>query len=460
MGERIMALADDGASGSVEAHPPGTRAMGIVRWALVGFMALLAAAAWSKGFDSDAHAGAVAARYQCPMHPSVPQRAPGSCPICGMDLVKVADAPAGAARTGPSAPEQGTVPTGLAAVKIEPGRAQLAGVRTEKVTRQRLKPQIRATGAVAVDDSSTTAVDAHVSGWIAGSRLLQVGERVERGQVLAAIAGPEIQTTQEIFLAATQREKQQSQPAARALGRSLVTGEGNALRRLGIADRDIQALARRGRPFDAVPVRSPVSGFVARKDVVAGQYVQPGSELFEIVDLRRVWVMASVPESDVARLKTGQRAQFTVAALPGETFAGQVQFLYPALDAQTRTLQARMELDNPALELRPGMSGDMRIEVLAAETLTVPVEALVDTGEAQYVFLARGGGRYQPRGVRPGSSDGNRVQILEGLSEGDRVVTASSFLVDSESRLRAAIEAFGPTPPDDETQDTLAQHTR
>jgi membrane fusion protein, copper/silver efflux system len=188
--------------------------------------------------------------------------------------------------------------------------------------------------------------------------------------------------------------------------------------------------------------------------------VQPGSELFEIVDLRRVWVMASVPESDAARLKTGQRAQFTVAALPGQTFAGQVQFLYPALDAQTRTLQARMELDNPALELRPGMSGDMRIEIPAAETLTVPVEALVDTGEAQYVFLARGGGRYQPRAVRPGSSDGNRVQILEGLSEGDVVVTASSFLVDSESRLRAAIEAFAPTPPEDETQDALAQHTR
>jgi Cu(I)/Ag(I) efflux system membrane fusion protein len=454
--------------------------MGIVRWALVAAMASLAAFAWSQSFTPGIHAAA-SARYQCPMHPAVMQRGPGSCPICGMGLVKVSDAPsvqdsavAGAAApvptagapvaaSGPSivAPsaQAPVAPAGLAAVKIAPGRAQLAGVRTEKATRKRLKPQLRAAGAVAVDDSATAVVDARVSGWVAQSRLAQVGDHVEKGQVLAAISGPEVETAQEVFLAATHRATQPAAGVARALGTSsLLAGESNALRRLGIADRDIEALSRRGRPFDAVPVRSPTTGFIAKKAVVSGQFVQSGSQLFEIVDLRKVWVLATVSEADAARLSPGQRALFSVPAFPGESFVGKLQSLYPALDAETRTLQARMELDNRGLRLRPGMSGDLRIEVQTAESLTVPAEAVIDTGDAQYVFVAREGGRFEPRVVRPGASDGDRVQILDGLADGEAVVTRGGFLIDSESRLRAAIEAFAPA--DDAAQDALAQQTR
>jgi Cu(I)/Ag(I) efflux system membrane fusion protein len=152
-------------------------------------------------------------------------------------------------------------------------------------------------------------------------------------------------------------------------------------------------------------------------------------------------VVADVYEQDASRLQLGERAQLFLAAYPGEGFSGKVEFIYPALDLETRTLQARMQLANPELRLRPGMSGDMVIDLPAADALTVPREAVIDTGELQYVFVAGAGDRFEPRVVRLGQSAAGRVQVLEGLAEDDLVVTTANFLVDSESRSRAAVEA-------------------
>lgn len=434
-GQPATAHEDDPYAGD-EAPPPGARTMAILRWAVVGILAVAAAGAWARFFDAPSGGEALATRYQCPMHPAMVQQGAGSCPICGMNLVPFA------APTTPSA-RQDDGPAGLAAIDVSPARAQLAGVRSAKVTRQRVKPRIRAACSVAPDESAIAVVAVQFSGRVERARLAKAGEPVVKGQVLAMLGGTDLYTAQQTYLAAVQWAAQQGNPAARALGKGNLDGGDNALRRLGIADEDIRAVARRGRPLAALPLRSPVSGYVARTSALPGLYVQPGAELFRIADLSRVWIVADVPERDAGKLQPGQRARFSLPALPGASFAGQLGFVYPAFDLQTRTLQIRMELPNPGLRLRPGMSGEMLIDVPAEETLAVPAEALIDTGQSQYVFVAQGAGRYQPRAVRAGVSDGSQVQILEGLSEDEVVVTSGNFLLDSESRLRA--QASGET---------------
>jgi Cu(I)/Ag(I) efflux system membrane fusion protein len=186
-----------------------------------------------------------------------------------------------------------------------------------------------------------------------------------------------------------------------------------------------------------------VRGYIAKKAALRGVYVQPGTELFQIADLSTVWLIADVYETEIGRVKVGQQAVLELPSYPGEKFTGKVTFIYPALAAGSRTLQARIEFKNPTLKLRPGMYGDVTLDLGDQSAIVVPAEALVDTGESQYVFVSKGGGRFEPRRVKAGWSGGGRVAVLEGLAEGERVVTTANFLLDSESRLRAAIEGFG-----------------
>jgi membrane fusion protein, copper/silver efflux system len=412
-----------------EAPPGGVRIAGIARWAFIAVLSCAAAGAWLSTAHPAGRVAKSASPYQCPMHPAVLRDGPGECPICRMELVP-------AAPHESAAPETGGVP-GLVPIEIGPERTQLVGIRTSAVTRQRLTAQLRTTGFVSADESKVALVTTRFSGWVDEVRA-QVGERVEKGEVLATVSGPELLTAQKVFLVGKGWAAKQNVPSGP------VEEENNALQRLGIAQRDIDAVVRRGRPLLAVPVRAPVSGYIARRSVLPGLYVQPGAELFQIVDLSSVWVVGDVPEHDAGRVRSGQRAQLLLGMPVREAFRGSVDFIFPALDPDTRTLRARVRLPNPDLRLRPGMSGALFIEVPAEETLTAPVEAVVDTGERQYVFVARGGGRFEPRAVRVGASADGRVQVLEGLEEGDSVVTSANFLVDSESRMRGAVEAFAP----------------
>jgi Cu(I)/Ag(I) efflux system membrane fusion protein len=412
-----------------EAPPAGMRAAGIARWALIAALSCAAAGAWLYTAHPRQRVAKSASQYQCPMHPAILRDGPGECPICRMELVPVA-------RNQPAMPERGGVP-GLAPIEIGPDRTQLVGIRTAVVKRQRLTAQLRTTGFVSADESRVALVTTRFSGWVEEVRA-QVGERVEKGQILATASGPELLTAQQVFLVGSGWLAKKNVPAGPS------EEDNNALRRLGIAQRDIDVVLRRRRPLPAIPVRAPVSGYVAKRSVLPGLYVQPGAELFQIVDLATIWVLGDVHEQDVSRVQLGQRAQLLLGMPVREAFRGSVDFIFPALDPDTRTLRARVQLPNPDLRLRPGMSGALVIDVPAEDALTVPAEAVVDTGERQYVFIARGGGRFEPRSVRVGANADGRVQVLEGLDEGDSVVTTSNFLVDSESRMRGAVEAFAP----------------
>jgi len=453
---------DDGAP-PAEAAPPGARAAAGVRWTLVAVMAVVAAASvayklgWLHRGPSSATGGADAEHFlwQCPMHPSIMQDHAGECPICGMTLVRrsaaeIKRAPAAAA--GPSATDAGGVP-GLAPIDLTPQRIQLIGMRTATVERAPLAESLRVVGVVAANERGLAQISVRFSGWVQQLLVAETGRHVKKGEVLATIYSPEVIRAEQELLTAQGWAAKAGADAHRGETAPAELGDlGNAARRrlelLGIAAPEIDAVVARGKPADSVPIRSPVDGFVTARNVVPGAAVQPGPPLFEVANLSRVWVIADVFEQDAARLHVGQKGTLELAAYPGERFDGRVQLVYPTLAAATRTLKVRLELANRpgpgGVKLRPGMSGNLSLALPAESGLVVPAEALVDTGDHRYVFVASGGGHFEPRAVVVGARAGDKVQIVSGVAAGETVVATGNFLIDSESRLRAAIAGQAP----------------
>jgi len=467
-----------------EQAPPGTRTMALVRWSLVALMAVTAVAAWTWHVRSTMPGAAVAgAQFICPMHPQIVTDRKGECPICGMDLVpagaaKAAGAPgtAGAAEytcpmhpafvTGdpkarcpdcgmklvaraqaPAPPPGAAGVPGLAPVDLSSDRIQLIGMKTALAERRPLGNTFRAIGFVSPNEAGLVSVTARFSGWVESLGVGQTGQLVRQGEVLASIYSPEMLNAQQVFLNAVKWSDRkaggvQNGPVTSDLERDARL----RLELLGVATEDVEAIAKAGVPQRAINVRAPVRGYVARKAVLRGLYVQSGAELFQLADLSTVWVLVDVYESEISRVSLGQKAVLELSAYPGEKFTGTVQFIYPALNTGSRTLQARLEFRNPGLKLRPGMYGDVTLEAAGGDAVVVPVDALIDTGEHQYVFVDRGGGRFEPRAVRAATARDGLVAILTGLAAGERVVTTANFLLDSESRLRAAVEGFNAAP--------------
>jgi Cu(I)/Ag(I) efflux system membrane fusion protein len=429
-------------SAAPEREPSGVRAMAVVRWGLVVAMAVIAglSIAHAAGTRRATTASEKHARhYRCPMHPAIVQDHPGECPICGMTLVLDPEtgSPSGGEHGASNVPE-------LAAIDLAPERVQLIGMRTAKVQRAPLAETLRTVGVIAPAERGLAQISVRFAGWVQTLAVPETGRRVARGEVLATIYSPDVLAAEQEYLTARGWES-----GTRPGGETgeLAAAARRRLELLGVAGAEIDALGARGKVGDAVPIRSPVAGYVTTRNVVAGAAVTPGTPLFEVADLSRVWLLAEVFEQDAARLRVGQKAALELAAFPGERFVGRVQLVYPTVNPQTRTLRVRLEFTNktgPAgPKLRPGMTGDVALELPKAEGLVIPSEAIVDTGERQYVFVARSGGRFEPRAVRVGARAGARAQIADGLTEGETVVTTGNFLLDSESRLRAAISGGG-----------------
>lgn len=437
--------------------PPGVRVMAVVRWIVVALMAVLAAlsVAYSTGRIDAKSASASETQYYCPMHPQVVKDHPGECPICGMSLVPKPAAgekktvqpepPPGAAAPTPKSESAATsaaqnVP-GLVPVDLSLDRVQLIGMRTARATPELLGPELRTVGFVSANESKIARVHTRFAGWIERLAVATTGEKVRRGQTLAGIYNLELLPAQQEFLTARSWNSGASagKPSSTATS-GLEQDARGRLGLLGMSRGEIDRVASSGKVSRTIAVSSPIAGYVVRKDAVQGAFVQPGTELFEIADLSKVWVLADVYEYEIARVSVGQKARVEIAAYPQARFEGKIGFIYPTVDPDTRTLRVRLELDNKDMRLRPGMYGDVIIELGQSQGVVVPSEALVDTGELQYVFIAKEGGRFEPRRVRVGARTGDKVQILEGVSPGETVVTTANFLIDSESRLHAAIE--------------------
>jgi Cu(I)/Ag(I) efflux system membrane fusion protein len=433
-----------------EGAPRGVATMSIVRWVLVAIMALIAVVSilGYAGVHLGGGKGATSPAtqlYTCPMHPSIVQDHPGQCPICSMTLVPKLTGPTPAEKPASASP----VP-GLSAVDLTPERVQLIGMRTAPVTREALGGELRTVGVVAASERGFAQITTRFAGWIQTLLVSETGERVRRGQALATIYSPDVlRAEQELLVAAGWSTGADGKPArAEAHGGDGLAGlAANARRRLellGISAQEIDEVLRTGKAVEAIAIRSPAEGYVVGKNAVAGVAVQPGTVLFEVADLSQIWVTAEVYEQDIARIRVGQTARLELSAFPGETHAGRVRFIYPLLDAANRTLRVRLEFKNRSdrngPRLRPGMYGTVYLKLPATTGLTVPAEAVVDTGETHYLFVAKEGGHFEPRLLKVGSRVRDRIEILSGVAEGETVVTTGNFLIDSESRLRAAIE--------------------
>jgi len=442
---RFTANAPDGGS-SHGAPPPGAGLMNAVRWVLFAGLLVLAVASLatyiaSRRAPATKTVAATAAVYRCPMHPSYTSDKPGECPICGMALEKV-ETSMGATATG------GDVP-GLATVELSPERIQMIGVRTAVVSRRALGDALELTGFVAPDESRLRRIQVRVSGWVRRLEVSRTGEPVRAGATLLTLYSPELlQTEQEYLIEAGSRDTIPGSMGAMSMshdaaGRSAAL---ERLERLGVPRAEIDRLQRERRANTDLALVSPVSGTVLERGVTEGQYVSADTPLFTIADLSRVWVLADLYEMELGRVRAGESATFTADAIPDRAFPSKVEFVYPTVSSETRTVKARLSLANPGGVLRPGMFGRVRTRGAATPVLVIPADALVDAGEHRYVFLAHAGGRFEPRLVSAGIQSGDDVAILAGLAEGDTVVASASFLIDSESRMKAAIAGMGSAP--------------
>lgn len=369
-----------------------------------------------------------------PMHPKYHSDKPGVAPDCGMDLVpKYADEDAGSTEA----------PSG--AVRISPLKQQLTGIRTTAVVRRTLTKDIRTVGIVQPDETRIRKIHTKFPGWVEKLFVGFTGQAVRAGEPIIAIYSPDLVSTQSEYLLAWHGEQQlQGSPFPQAARNSqtLLDATRRRLQLWDITAQQIRQLEESGKPQTAVTLHSPVSGYVTVKGVYQGVYVTPEMELYTVTDLSRVWVMLDVYEQELPFVHVGTAVSLTLRSQPGEAMSGTVAYVDPSLDNQTRTIKVRVELDNQDLRLKPQMYMNAEIHAVLDNRLAIPTDAVLDSGTRQIVFVATGDGYFQPRTVHLGQRAGDYVEVREGIAEGEQVVVAANFMVDSESQLKAALDGM------------------
>jgi Cu(I)/Ag(I) efflux system membrane fusion protein len=379
--------------------------------------------------------------YHCPMHPDYVSDHPGDCPICGMSLVPFTPGKEEAA-AGKGAAAKPEVP-GQATVYLDPEKQQLIGLRTELARLAPMTKEIRAVGQVTADETRIQRVYSKTGGWVEKLYVDFTGKPVRKGQPLLAIYSPDLVATQEEYLIALKAKKRlsgSSFPEISESGDDLVAASRRRLKLWDIPDSEIRRVEQSGQPIKALTLYAPVTGYVMEKSVLEGQRVEPSTPLMAVADLNEVWVLAEFYEQDLAAVRVGDRAQLTLTAYPGRTWYGAIDYLYPTVDPQTRTLRARVRVANGDGTLKPGMYADVVMTKSLGSHLTVSDDAVIDTGTRQMVFIARQDGHFEPRRVTVGQRVDGRREVLSGLRAGERVVSSGNFLIDSESRLKSALE--------------------
>lgn len=408
-------------------------------------------------------AAAIAAEqlYTCGMHPQIIKKEPGNCPICGMALTPIrANAAASSGERkikhyqstmnpGEVSPrpgkdsmgmemvavyEEGGAPSAANVIHIEPGIVQRMNLKTDLVTRGPVRREIRNVGTIAYNEEGLRDITTKYEGWIEKLHVNATWTTVQAGDPLFEIYSPDLYNAQLNYLVALRTEGAEGGPLTRA-----------ALARLqlfDISDDFIANLVRSGEPSRTYLYRAPVAGVVIEKMAIAGQMMKPGERIYRLADLSSVWVLAQIFENDLPFVHVGQSA--TVRATYGRDrdLPATVALVLPQIEEQTRTATARLVLQNPDGNLRPGMFVDVRLSAqLADSAVLVPEIAVLRSGERNTVFLANTDGTFEPREIKLGlrSHDGH-YEVLAGLAEGERIVTSGQFMLDSESQLREAIQ--------------------
>ena len=412
-----------------------------------------------------------------PMHPAYKSDKPGIAPDCGMKLEPVyeggqigeavpaaerkilhyrdpldpkytSDKPGLNPQTGNElepvyADEPSSLPMGT--IRVSPEKQQLIGVQYGTVESSAGLHTFRAVGRIAFDETKIARVHARIDGWVEKVFVDFVGKVVEKGQPLLTIYSPELVASQHEYLLALKSQqlmKHSALDGAIADSNSLVAAARKRLELWELSDEQIDEVARTGKPMTYVTLYAPISGYVMARNAFPKQRIMPDSELYTVVDLNRVWIMADVFEYEAPMVRVGQPARTSLSYYPGKSFAARVNYIQPQVDPMTRTLKVRLEASNPGLLLKPDMYVDVEFRVEMPRRVTVLTGAVLDSGLRKTVFVDRGNGYLEPRLVETGERLGDRIEIRKGLEPGERIVTSGNFLIDSESQLKAA--AAGP----------------
>jgi len=453
---------------------------------------LLVATAFAGGYLARNGAGSAGAAggqrkvlyWVDPMHPAYKSDKPGIAPDCGMKLVPVyANSPGGPAAAplprnvlyyrDPAQPDYRADKPGLnpetgnelvpvyaedpsslpaGTIQIPTERQQLIGVKFATVELTGGRRDVRTVGHVVFDETRIAHVHTHFEGWIHDVIVNFTGDLVRKGDPMLAVYSPEmLASQQELLLAARARDVMRDNPlrSAAEQGESLFAAAKRRLQLWNLSDDQIERVLETGKPVQTVMIAAPITGFVTERNAFPNQKVTADSDLYTIVDLSHVWVLADVFQTDIGAVNVGGTARVTVPSSEQGPLTARVNYIQPEVDPTTRAMKVRLDVSNPGMRLKPNMYVNVDFSVTQPERLTVPGDAVLDTGGRQVVFVDKGQGYLEPRTVTIGERVDDRVSVLSGLSAGERVVASGTFLVDSESRLQSAAAAMGAPPRDD-----------
>lgn len=332
------------------------------------------------------------------------------------------------------------VPVGT--VKIDPVTVQNIGVRTALAEQRALTRKVRAPGRVTYDEQRLAKLSPKTEGWIEKLFIDKVGDHVTRDTMLLSFYSPQLVSSQQEYLLALKNREAlgaSPYPDIREGAEELWRSARSRLELLDVPEHQLRELERDRRAQKTLHIHSPFDGVVLSVGAREGQFVTPMTELYSIADLSRVWVFVDVYEDDLPWVRVGDAAEMRVAAVPGRVYRGRVSYIYPFMESRTRTVRVRLEFDNPERLLKPEMYAEVALHSGRRDNaVVVPDEAVVRSGDREQVFVTREAGRFEPRAVRVGLSTEGYTEILEGLRSGERVLTSSQFLIDSESKLREA----------------------
>jgi multidrug efflux pump subunit AcrA (membrane-fusion protein) len=438
---------------------------------------ILAGPAWLAGCNRADHGQSDAQKYHCPMHPTVVQDKKGSCPICGMDLVPIKGDKPSVKAAEPA--EDDTIakvkvghfycPMAAEHVQEEPGKCPLCGMKlVEKKpqatasaapvpglttvaitaeTRQRmglklgtvekraLTGAVRTSARIVANETRQHRVTTKIEGWVEKLFVATTGQAIKKGDPLLTVYSPDLVSAQAEYLIALAGVKTHG-------GESLLAASRRRFELWDISDEQIERLEKSGKAEKYLTLYAPATGSVTERMVLAGQKIMPGEPLMVISDLTEIWADADIYQSDLPHVKVGMPVEVALPYWPGQVFTGQVSFITPTLNPMTRTLNARLEIHNPDLLLKPEMYATATLKLEHGEKLAVPTTAVLFTGTRNVAFRDMGDGHLAPAELKLGARSGDYYEVLEGLSEGDKVVISANFLVDSESSMKAAVESL------------------